>query len=91
MKVIDIHIHGGFGISFDNAKEDINLFAKLAHKKGIMAFCPTLTGGTIEELNKRIKNIHLAKLSQKEDEALIIGANLEGTFYLKKNRGAKPE
>lgn len=90
MKVIDIHIHGGFGISFDNAKkEDINLFAKLAHKKGIMAFCPTLTGGTIEELNKRIKNIHLAKLSQKEDEALIIGANLEGTFLSKEKPGVQ--
>ena len=76
MKVIDIHIHGGFGISFDSAKkEDINLFAKLAHKKGIMAFCPTLTGGTIEELNERIKNIHLAKLDKKTKYPSMICRN----------------
>lgn len=90
MKFIDIHIHGGFGINFDSASaNDINSFAQSAFQKGLLAFCPTLTGGTIEELNKRIENIHFAKKSQKENEAAIIGANLEGTFLSKKKPGVQ--
>lgn len=90
MKTIDIHIHGGFGINFDNASADeINYFAKCALKKDLTAFCPTLTGGSTEELNKRIKNIHIAKNRQKSDEALIIGVNLEGTFLSKEKPGVQ--
>ncbi len=87
MKVIDIHIHGAFGISFDNARaQDINEFARIALQKGIVAFCPTLTGGSTEEIKSRLSAIYEAKKRQKKDEALIIGANLEGTFL----SGEKP-
>ena len=90
MKVIDIHIHGGFGINFDTAPADkINEFARLAYQKGIMAFCPTLTGNTEEYLSERLEVIKCAKSSQKKDEAKIIGANLEGTFLSKEKPGVQ--
>ena len=90
MKTIDIHIHGGFGINFDNANADmINEFAALAYEKGIAAFCPTLTGGSKEELKTRLENIKIAKQNQKRNEALIIGANLEGTFLSKEKPGVQ--
>lgn len=90
MKVIDIHIHGGFGINFDFAtKDEIRTFAKLAYKEGIVAFCPTLTGGNIQEMQRKLKTICEAKTSQNGtvDEALIIGAHLEGTFLSKEKPG----
>ena len=90
MKVIDIHIHGGFGINFDTASEDkFHEFAALAYEKGITAFCPTLTGNTPEYLSERLEIIKSAKTSQKNDEAKIIGANLEGTFLSKEKPGVQ--
>ena len=90
MKVIDIHIHGGFGINFDTACEDkINEFAKLAYQKGIVAFCPTLTGNTTDYLAERLDIIKCAKSRQKKDEAKIIGVNFEGTFLSKEKPGVQ--
>lgn len=81
MKAIDLHIHGGFNVNFDNAnQQEIKDFAKEAYKAGIVAFCPTLTGDTPEKLNEKINIIKDAKLTQGKDEAKIIGAHLEGTF-----------
>ncbi len=92
MKVIDLHIHGGFGICFDNAEpDDIRNFARRAYAQGIAAFCPTLTGDKPEKLRKKIEIINEAKKSQKnaKDEALIIGAHLEGTFLNPKKSGVQ--
>lgn len=88
MKFIDIHIHGGFGINFDNASSNqINEFAKYALKENIVAFCPTVTGGTIDEMRNKLSNIKQAIKNQKNDEAKIIGAHIEGTFLSKKKSG----
>lgn len=90
MKTIDIHTHGAFGINFDTAtSEDINNYAKQAYEKGIIAFCPTLTGNTSEYLAQRLEVIKRAKSNQKKDEAKIIGANLEGTFLSKSKPGVQ--
>lgn len=90
MKAIDIHIHGGFGICFDTAApSQIRDFAKQAYEKGIAAFCPTLTGDTPDNMQKKLEAIKEAKSSQKKGEAIIIGANLEGTFLSKKRPGVQ--
>ncbi len=81
METIDIHTHGAFGINFDSASADeINEYARLAYQEGIKAFCPTLTGNSTEYLHNRLYEINHAKEKQKENEAKIIGTNLEGTF-----------
>lgn len=88
MKVIDIHIHGGFGINFDNADvQDLKDFASQAYEKGIVAFCPALTGNLPDKLKERIEVINEAKKTQKKNEAIIIGANIEGTFLSKEKSG----
>lgn len=90
MKTIDIHIHGGFGICFDNADvTQIKDFAKQAYENNIAAFCPTLTGDTPDNLQKKLEIINEAKLTQKKDEAKIIGVNLEGTFLSKNKPGVQ--
>lgn len=90
MKAIDIHIHGGYGINFDNAEANqINEFARNAKNDNLVAFCPTLTGASIEKLNERLHIIKEAKNSQKKDEALIIGVNLEGTFLNREKSGVQ--
>lgn len=90
MKTIDIHIHGGFGICFDNANStQIKEFAICALEHEISAFCPTLTGDTPEKLHEKLGEIKEAKLSQKKNEALIIGAHLEGTFLSKEKPGVQ--
>lgn len=81
MKAIDIHIHGGFNINFDRAYQShIREFAIQAKEKGIVAFCPTLTGDTPERLREKLQIIQDVKQNQKSNEAKIIGAHLEGTF-----------
>lgn len=90
MKTIDIHIHGGFGINFDKADSNaIRDFAKQAFEKGIAAFCPTLTGECPEKMQEKLEAIKEAKASQKKGEALIIGANLEGTFLSREKPGVQ--
>ena len=82
--LIDNHIHGSFGINFNNATYDEIKFvlAKL-YERNIKGICPTLVGD--ENLNiqkqlsifKKIKNEQMKNLNS---EALVIGVHLEGTF-----------
>ncbi len=81
MKFIDTHIHGGYGINFNTCNyEDFHLFAKNIKKRGIVAFCPTLVGDNTSILKNRLELINKALHNQKRDEAVILGAHLEGTF-----------
>ncbi|MCD8025213.1 MAG: hypothetical protein LUE64_06725 [Candidatus Gastranaerophilales bacterium] len=88
MKVIDIHIHGGFGISFDEINQSLlRDFALQAYEKGIAAFCPTLTGDDPEKLYEKISVINEIMQTPKPNEARVIGVHLEGTFLSAKKSG----
>lgn len=81
MKLIETHIHGGYGIDFNTCSlEDFHIFSKKILKRGIRAFVPTLVGDEISTLSSRISLIKEAMKNQKEDEAKILGIHLEGTF-----------
>jgi len=81
MKLIDIHIHGGFGVNFNTASAiEINDFARKVKKRNIVAFCPTLATDNIENINKQLREIKLAMSKQEENEAKILGVHLEALF-----------
>lgn len=88
MKLIDTHIHGGYGINFNTCgKEDFSYFAKNILKRGIIAFCPTLVGDSLSALKSRLDLIKDVMKNQKRDEAKILGVHLEGTFLNPKKSG----
>lgn len=81
MKLIDTHIHGGYGINFNKCtEEDFHTFARKMLRRGIVAFCPTLVGDAPLILNSRLGLIKQAMQNQGKDEAKILGVHLEGTF-----------
>lgn len=81
MKIIDTHIHGGYGVNFNtSSKKNIKYLLKKLHDRGIVAICPTLTGDSEENLYNRLKLLKELKTEHCENESYIIGAHLEGTF-----------
>ncbi len=88
MKLIDTHIHGGYGINFNTcSKEDFSYFAKNILKRGIAAFCPTLVGDSLNTLKNRLDLIKTVIKEQNQNEAKILGVHLEGTFLNPKKSG----
>lgn len=90
IKAIDIHIHGGFGINFDNANQnDYMDFLSQAYTSGLYAICPALTGDVPDRIYEKLSIIK--EIKQKTDKmrniTKIIGANLEGTFLDKNKPG----
>jgi len=83
-KLIDNHIHGSFGISFNDADYDgIKYVLSKLYKKNIVGLCPTLIGDDDEKIYKQLalfKKIQDEQISSINSEALILGVHLEGTF-----------
>ena len=84
ISLIDNHIHGSFGINFNNANyEEIKFSLNELFKRNIKGICPTLVGDNNENIQKQLflfKKIKEEQLSKCNSEALIIGVHLEGTF-----------
>ncbi len=81
MKIIDIHIHGGFGIDFNKTDEEgMHFFARQIKNHNVVAFCPTLATDKLENISTQISIIKRAMQNQKKDEAKILGVHLEGCF-----------
>ncbi len=88
---IDNHIHGSYGVNFNYTvyEEAKNLLKKL-FKKNIRGICPTLVGETNFNIIKQLalfKKIREEQLESPENEALILGVHLEGTFLSPKKSG----
>lgn len=91
MKIIDIHIHGGYGINFNTAnKDEIIFLLKKLKERNIIGICPTLVGDKKENIQKQLKifdEIKQEQLNNKTNGAFIIGAHLEGSFLNPKKPG----
>ncbi len=83
-RLIDNHIHGSFGINFNNAGYDeIKFVLSELFKRNIKGICPTLVGDSDEKIYNQLKifkQIRLEQMSEINSEALILGVHLEGTF-----------
>lgn len=82
--LIDNHIHGSFGVNFNNANYDeIKFVLAELFKRNIKGICPTLLGDSDENIQKQLclfKKIKEEQLQNCNFEALILGVHLEGTF-----------
>lgn len=91
LKFIDNHTHGAFGVDFNYASyNEIKFLLKELFKRNIVGVCPTLVGDNTENIQKQLKifkQIKLEQLNKISNEALLIGAHLEGSFLNKEKSG----
>ena len=82
--LIDNHIHGSFGVNFNEASYDeIKYVLSELYKRNIKGICPTLVGDVDEKIYNQLKifkNIKEEQLQNFNSEALVLGVHLEGTF-----------
>ena len=54
--LIDNHIHGSFGINFNNANyQDVKLVLSKLFERNIKGICPTLVGDSNEKIYNQLK------------------------------------
>ena len=91
MYFIDNHIHGSFGINFNEANyNEIKFILKELYKRNIRGICPTLVGDKKEKIYNRLSVFKKIQKEQQEnikEECYLIGAHLEGTFLSKDKAG----
>lgn len=78
---LDIHIHGiGAFDTQTGSFEDILKIGEVLKSKGTDAFLPTIYPSTIKNMRSQINAVSQAMKRQSENQALILGVNLEGPF-----------
>lgn len=90
--LIDQHIHGGFGVNFNNCSTEEVLFVLEEYVKyGITSVVPTIMTDLKEKIKKQIQVIKEAKSNDSKNKANLIGVHLEGPFLNPLNKGIHPE
>ncbi len=84
--LVDIHIHGGYGLDVMNGEKDILNLAEKKLKEGITAFCPTLITSSPDKMKAVLKDIEKIKSGKTDKLKLsrILGCFLEGPYISKK-------
>lgn len=86
---IDIHVHGGFGVRFEDATEEEVIKACDGHfAHGTTAIYPTLSSSTIEDMEKAAALVRKVK-EDKSTKAEIVGIHLEGPYFSPLQCGAQ--
>lgn len=88
--IIDIHIHGGFGIDTNDASEKQmrDLCANLV-KEGLTGFLPTTITQTEEVLTRALKNVAVVHANPSKGTE-ILGIHFEGPYLDMEFKGAQP-
>ncbi len=89
--LIDIHVHGGHGITFglaDTLSDDLHEYSKWVAQNGVAGFLTTILAPDAEQLTMLIKQyVELFKSELPGAEAL--GIHLEGPFLNIEKKGAQ--
>jgi N-acetylglucosamine-6-phosphate deacetylase len=86
---IDIHTHGYYGIdSMDSNEEEIHRWARKLTENGVTSFIPTGVSSSFENAKQFLTKIENAIHNQKNNEAVILGARIEGPYISLEKKGA---
>lgn len=88
--IIDIHIHGGYGVDTNDASEaELRYLQEQLVKEGLVAFLPTTITQTEEVLTRALKNVAVVEQNQSAGSE-IIGIHFEGPYLDMEFKGAQP-
>ena len=86
--LIDLHFHGCMGSDFcDGTEEDIAVIARYQALHGVTSICPATMSFTEEKLACAMDAA--ARFHPKDDEASLVGINMEGPFISPSKVGAQ--
>ena len=85
--LIDLHFHGCMGSDFcDGTEEDIAVIARYQASRGVTSICPATMTFPEEKLACAMEAA--ARFHPKDDEASLVGINMEGPFISPNKVGA---
>lgn len=89
--LIDIHVHGGFGVAFGVGElaSDLEKYSRFAANHGVTGFLLSITGPDAAVIKQAIKD-YVEILDRKQDwpGAIPLGLHLEGPFLNAERHGA---
>jgi len=89
---IDIHVHGGGGLSLATADpEEIQSYARWVVSHGVTGFLATVFASGLEEALALVSAAGYVSDRRLDGGAEVLGINLEGPFINPKRKGALPD
>jgi N-acetylglucosamine-6-phosphate deacetylase len=77
---IDLHVHGGGGGDWQGGEEAIRAFVRYHASFGTTVIAPTTAIGPVPTIEKSLSAITSIAARPRPDEAVVLGAHLEGPF-----------
>lgn len=86
--LIDLHVHGGYGGSFDRPDGGTADLLRRFARSGVTSIQASLVSATPADLRRRLDGIRADTTTAPADGAELLGAHLEGPFLAATQRGA---
>ena len=87
--MIDLHVHGGGGHDWQGGEEAVRGLARFHASRGTVALAPTTATAQVPVIERALGAITAVKGLRRADEAIVLGAHLEGPFINPAKLGAQ--